>query len=133
MSTPAPRRNASKPRQAPKSPASAKKGSPDSFLEWLGRQVAHVKVAVKTDVTAPAKPARPAPAPALGKASSAKPAAAAARKPAKPVKPPEPAAEPSLVVYRKDKIEEAELPDRPGVKLRRTIIDEVIVNRGEQQ
>ena len=32
-------------------------------------------------------------------------------------------------VYRKQKIEEAEHPEQPGVKLRRTTIDEVIVNR----
>ena len=31
------------------------------------------------------------------------------------------------VIYREDKIEEAELPDRPGVILRRTIIDEVVI------
>lgn len=31
------------------------------------------------------------------------------------------------VIYRKDKIEEHELPDQPGTRLRRTVIDEVIV------
>ena len=38
------------------------------------------------------------------------------------------------VIYREDKVEEAEMPDRPGVILRRTIIDEVVVEtevRGE--
>lgn len=32
------------------------------------------------------------------------------------------------VIYRKDKVEEREAPDQPGVKLRRTTIDEVIVD-----
>lgn len=32
------------------------------------------------------------------------------------------------VVYRDDKIEEAPHPSEPGVKLRRTVIDEVIVD-----
>ncbi len=31
------------------------------------------------------------------------------------------------VVYRKDQIEEKEMPNQPGVKLRRTTIDEVLV------
>jgi hypothetical protein len=30
------------------------------------------------------------------------------------------------VTYRKEKVEEAEIPNQPGVKLRRTTIDEVI-------
>ena len=34
----------------------------------------------------------------------------------------------SKVIYRDQKAEEVELPDRPGVKLRRTVIDEVIVD-----
>jgi hypothetical protein len=32
------------------------------------------------------------------------------------------------VIYRENKVEEAELPDKPGMKLRRTTIDEVIVD-----
>jgi hypothetical protein len=32
------------------------------------------------------------------------------------------------VVYRDDKVEEAPHPSEPGVKLRRTVIDEVIVD-----
>jgi hypothetical protein len=35
----------------------------------------------------------------------------------------------SQVIYRKDKVEEQELPDRPGMKLRRTVTDEVVVER----
>lgn len=32
------------------------------------------------------------------------------------------------VIYRNDQVEEHELPEQPGVKLRRTTIDEVIVD-----
>ena len=39
--------------------------------------------------------------------------------PASPAKP--------VVIYRKDRVEEQTMPDQPGVKLRRTVIDEVIV------
>ena len=38
------------------------------------------------------------------------------------------ASSPSKVIYRDDKIEEIEHPTQPGVKLRRTVIDEVIVD-----
>jgi hypothetical protein len=65
---------------------------------WLGRQVGHVKKAVKADVT---------------------------KKPA--TNPPVEGTE-EAVVYREEKAEEVELPDRPGVVLRRTVIDEVIVD-----
>jgi len=86
----------------------------DSFWNWLGRQVGHVKKAVATDVT------KPAVSPQL-QAEAAKPQAAeqstaAGAGPSNP-----------QVVYRDAKAEEVELPDQPGVKLRRTIIDEVIV------
>jgi hypothetical protein len=37
------------------------------------------------------------------------------------------------VVYRDDKIEEVEHPTQPGVILRRTIIDEVIVDEEREQ
>ena len=33
------------------------------------------------------------------------------------------------VIYRNDKVEERPMPDQPGVKLRRTVIDEVIVEK----
>ena len=59
---------------------------PTSFMNWLGRQIGHVKGAVKKD----APPATP------------------------------------KVVYRKETVHEASLPDRPNEKLRRTVIDEVI-------
>ena len=68
---------------------------------WLGRQVGYVKKAVQ------AKPAALPP-------PKAKPATA-------------PAAEaPPTVVYREGRVEEAEHPTQPGLKLRRTVIDEVI-------
>jgi hypothetical protein len=34
-------------------------------------------------------------------------------------------------IYRNSKTEEKELPQNPNVKLRRTVIDEVVVDRGE--
>ena len=80
----------------------------DSLWNWLGRQIGHVKKAVTTDVTKPALP-RPAPPPP--------------QPPPSPEVPQQP-----TVIYRDEKAEEVELPDRPGVKLRRTVIDEVIVD-----
>jgi hypothetical protein len=74
-----------------------KKPSGDSLFGWLGRQVGHVKKAVKVDVTKKQK-----------------------KTPATPPKP--------KVIYRDNKVEEAEHPTQPGVKLRRTVIDEVIVD-----
>ncbi len=74
----------------------------DSLWNWIGRQIGHVKKAVTTDVTKPALPK-------------------------KPPEPPPPPQSPS-VIYRDEKTEEVDLPDRPGVKLRRTVIDEVIVD-----
>ncbi len=67
---------------------------------WLGRQVGHVKRAVKTD---PAK-----------------------AKPAEPVSPTSESPPAPKVLYRDGKVEEAPHPAAPGLKLRRTIIDEVI-------
>jgi hypothetical protein len=63
------------------------KSKTDGLFNWLGRQIGHVRKAVKTEVK------------------------------------PEP-----KVIYRDDKVEEAEHPSQPGVKLRRTVIDEVIVD-----
>ena len=80
----------------------------DSLWNWLGRQIGHVKKAVATDVTKPAVlPPPPAP---------------------QPVDAPQPQPPQPTVIYRDQKAEEVELPDRPGVKLRRTVIDEVIVD-----
>lgn len=81
---------------------------------WLGRQVGYVKKAVTAPpvATPPAKrsaPQSPPPAPAP------------------------PAGEPADdIVYRQDQVQEAEHPSQPGVKLRRTIIDEVIVEQDSQ-
>jgi hypothetical protein len=75
----------------------------DSLWNWFGRQIGHVKKAVTTDVTKPALPKKP------------------------PVEQP-PMPEAPKVIYREEKAEEVDLPDRPGVKLRRTVIDEVIVD-----
>lgn len=83
----------------------------DSFWNWLGRQVGHVKKAVATDVTKPA-------APRLQDQAAPNP---------QPAAEPTPTPDAPQVIYRDAKAEEVELPDQPGVKLRRTIIDEVIV------
>jgi hypothetical protein len=71
--------------------AKKKPGSGEGLLGWLGRQVGHVRKAIKTDVTS--------------------------------TPPPKP-----KIIYRDNKIEEAAHPTEPGVKLRRTVIDEVIVD-----
>ena len=73
---------------------------------WLGRQVGYVKKAVKTKASAlPPPNSQP-----KGKSASAPQAEA-----------------PPTVVYRDGRVEEAEHPTQPGLKLRRTVIDEVIV------
>jgi hypothetical protein len=59
----------------------------NGLLGWLGRQVAHVRKALGTDVSA------------------------------------------SKTIYRDCKVEEKPLPQDPKVKLRRTVIDEVVVDR----
>ncbi len=87
----------------------------DSFWNWLGRQVGHVKKAVKTNV-------KPSAAPQV----SSNGANAAAAQPAAPEGGPQ-------IIYRDEKAEEVELPDQPGVKLRRTVIDEVIVEEKQQK
>jgi hypothetical protein len=85
-------------------PKKAKPKSSDGLMNWLGRQVGHVKKAVKTDVTKPAATAKPKPSPA------------------------QPAGAKQVVVYRDNKVEEIDHPTQPGMKLRRTVIDEVIVD-----
>jgi hypothetical protein len=91
----------------------APKAKSDSLWNWFGRQIGHVKKAVTTDVTKPPSPT----------ASAASP-----HDEAKPAPSPATAGESPKVIYRDEKAEEVELPDRPGVKLRRTVIDEVIVD-----
>ena len=88
----------------------------DSLWNWLGRQIGHVKKAVKTDVTKPAALPQP---PATPQEE-----AAPEQQPPKP--------ESSNVIYRDEKTEEVALPDQPGVKLRRTVINEVIVEKKEK-
>src|SRR5688500_1630970 len=87
---------------------------------WLGRQVGHVKKAVKTDVTKKAAAKQQGGAPAANQPNP---------------QPAQPPAEEKSVVYREEKAEEVELPDQPGVVLRRTVIDEVIVdpNKANEQ
>jgi hypothetical protein len=75
--------------------------------------VGHVKKAVKADVTKPAKPAAKKPSP-------------------KPTKTAPPPSSTETVIFRQDQVEEAEMPHQPGVILRRTIIDEVVVEREEK-
>ena len=87
----------------------APKAKSDSLWNWFGRQIGHVKKAVTTDVTRPAPLPPPPPAPP----------------PSQPEAPSQPQPK---VIYRDQKAEEVELPDQPGVKLRRTVIDEVIVD-----
>jgi len=86
----------------------------NGFLGWLGRQVGHVKKAVKVDVKKPEQGALPAGAPV----NPATPP---------PTEGPTGAIQPQ-VVYREEKVEEMEMPDRPGMVLRRTVIDEAIVD-----
>jgi hypothetical protein len=74
---------------------------------WLGRQVGYVKKAVQVDPKALPKPVPTAPAP-------------------QPASGPSVAQSDAKVLYREGRIEEADHPTQPGVKLRRTVIDEVI-------
>ena len=71
----------------------------NGFLGWLGRQVGHITKAVKTDVAPP---------------------------PADASKPDASTLDASKIVYRECTIEEKESPLDPNIKLRRTIIDEVV-------
>jgi hypothetical protein len=73
------------------------------LLGWLGRQVGYVSGAVKT------------------KPGAVKQTAAQQPRPAQKAPLPK-------VIYRDGKVEEAPHPTQPGVKLRRTIIDEVVVD-----
>jgi hypothetical protein len=84
------------------------------LLGWLGRQIGYVSKAVRTDPAAPT--AQPPVSP--NQADQTKP----------------PQAEPEgAVLYRQGQVQEAEHPTQPGVKLRRTIIDEVIVDPNDTE
>jgi hypothetical protein len=91
-----------------------------TFMGWLGRQVGHVRKAIKS---------KPGSAGATKSRKSAAPRAGSGQQPpvVEDVAPgPAPAAK---VIYREDKIEEAELPEQPGVVFRRTVIDEIVVKQ----
>src|SRR5688500_2263497 len=93
-----------------------------TFMGWLGRQVGHVRKAIRARPAAPNAP-RGTGAPEASPAPEDAAAAAAAEQPPQT---------PFKVVYRENRVEEAEMPDKPGVRLRRTIIDEVIVQPEQQ-
>ena len=79
---------------------------------WLGRQLGYVSKAVRTDpAVVPASRPSPQPQPDETKPPAAEPAGS--------------------VLYRQGQVQEAEHPSQPGVKLRRTIIDEVIIEPDE--
>jgi len=80
---------------------------------WLGRQVGYVKKAVRT------KPAAlPGPKP------QAPPSSSSAAPPAEP---------PAEKLYENRKVEEVPHPENSHIKLRRTIIDEAIVEPGPER
>ena len=88
----------------------------NGLFGWFGRQVGYVKKAVKT------KPTASAPAKRSASQSRSDP-------PPRTDRPTPPAADSTgAVLYRQGQVQEAEHPTQPGVKLRRTIIDEVIVD-----
>src|SRR4051812_37254379 len=87
------------------------------WFGWLGRQIGYVSKAVRTEPAA---------------MPLAKPSAAQRPEPDHPEQTKPPAGEPAgEVLYRQGQVQEAEHPSQPGVKLRRTIIDEVIVEPDE--
>ena len=81
---------------------------------WLGRQVGHVKKAVLAEPKALTKPPQ--------SPGASRPATGAAPKASSTQSDPR-------VLYREGRVEEADHPTQPGVKLRRTVIDEVIVEK----
>ena len=85
----------------------------EGLFGWLGRQVGYVKKAVKT---------KPKPLPAAKRSAPQ----SAGQRPPQPAAPADPAT--PAVLYRHNEVQEAEHPTQPGVKLRRTIIDEVVVD-----
>ena len=78
----------------------------EGFLGWLGRQVGYVSKAVKEPV-----------APSADSGAGAK----------EPVDVPADA----QTIYRDRKVVEQPMPGRPGVLLRRTVIDEAVVRNDE--
>jgi len=109
------------------------------LMGWLGRQVGHVGKAVSADpVKGKLKKKLPPAKKVVGKRAAPKtsPQAAPRTKPA-----PEPprrakpaAAAPSdIVLYKRDTVAELPHPTNPNLKLRRTVIDEVIVDRTDEE
>ena len=89
----------------------------DGLFGWLGRQVGYVKKAVKTKPKALPAAKRSAP------QGTGQPRPPVSGTPTDPI--------PPAVLYRHNEVQEAEHPTQPGVKLRRTIIDEVIVPKDD--
>lgn len=88
----------------------------NGWFGWFGRQVGYVKKAVTTRPVASPPAKRSAP-------------QSGAKNDANPPPAPDPADQPTgAVLYRQGQVQETEHPTQPGVKLRRTIIDEVIVD-----
>ena len=77
----------------------------DGVFGWLGRQIGHVKKAVQTQVVPPADAVHSSPTNTASNNIV------------------------DQVVFRKDSVEEVPHPTQPDVKLRRTVIDEVIVEK----
>lgn len=92
----------------------------NGLFGWFGRQVGYVKKAVTTKPTATPPAKRSAP-------QSGTPRTSSPHTPKPPV--PKPADQSTgAVLYRQGQVQETEHPTQPGMKLRRTIIDEVIVD-----
>jgi hypothetical protein len=91
------------------------------LLGWLGRQVGYVRHAVKTTPSANVPAKRPPPKSSAAQSADDPKSRAESANPAD-----------GGVLYRHDHVQEAEHPSQPGVKLRRTIIDEVIVEQDSQ-
>jgi hypothetical protein len=86
----------------------------DGLMGWLGRQIGHVKKAIKSDpqsaTSAPSVSADPSP------SDTSQPRADT------------PANASPNVIYRQDRVDEAPHPENPGLKMRRTVIDEIIID-----
>ncbi len=89
----------------------AKRPPNTSLWAWLGRQVGYVGGAVLSKAGGPLKPSN---------SKDPQPQPATSDQPQPPQQP--------QVIYRDGRVEEVDHPTQPGVKLRRTIIDEVVVN-----
>ncbi len=127
------RPGASKPAAKTSSSKTANQNPMEYLFGWVGRQVGQVKKAVQTDVTKPAaKRAGSTAAPNKSATKpKAKPTANSPKEKSGPSVGPNVPAGGEKIIYRHDAVEEAEIPHRPGMILRRTIIDEVVVETSE--